>query len=64
MLRPFYRVAKILEGMTPAVQQLVKDKLPEECTFLLGKNSLDSIRRKPNSDVDDRNIDRLLEADK
>jgi len=45
VLRPFYRLAKIVENITPGIQKMIAEKVPKSCNFLLRKSSLDAIRQ-------------------
>uniref|UniRef100_A0A914BYW8 Chondroitin proteoglycan 4 domain-containing protein n=1 Tax=Acrobeloides nanus TaxID=290746 RepID=A0A914BYW8_9BILA len=47
ILKPFYILAKFLENATPLVTNIVDEKMPRSCSFLVKRESLDSIRQQP-----------------
>jgi len=46
LIHPFYRLARIIEGITPGIQKMIAEKVPKSCEFLLRKSSLDALRQK------------------
>ena len=43
MLRPFYRLAKMVELIPTGIRQMVTEKAPKACAFLLAKKELDEV---------------------